>query len=473
MADGSSNAARSTNGWKTAAIKLKIGDHVRRIPVSRLLDDDNQASPCLSKLRELALSFYGENNAAMSTVVEEEYQVVFTYLDEEGETIYLSSDVELSEALEFSCSDDDGGGNSGSDEEKPRVQFLRVKAEVTPLSSILEQTFLTRKYTSFSSERLMAPPPIECTENTEETVFRQAVEPHHFTEEVIQNGATATVPPTAILGHQASAKADDESQKKPSEKAKEDGKQAPPRSDANPTVVRFMDKAEEMMQIIRKEVEEVAASAPPLETLRPPPCIRKLQRRFSQAKRDQYQREREHLKHHDPPSGNIGTGVGKQFDPRFVHPRHQCDMCNVLPIRGFRWRAVRPKTLVEGGGKVDETQKVDFVEMNFDLCHRCYVGWREQKDDEAGARAANRFSSMRKMQLSEDVKFHPVQLGKFLFCNLIITIFVMDTCVSYVTAAFPLVVCYRTRPSVSLEATSKARTTQTSRKACSFGCVFA
>ena len=137
-----------------------------------------------------------------------------------------------------------------------------------------------------------------------------------------------------------------------------------------PNVVDFWRAAETVMDQMLKEVEEVTS------------FLRNLQGNFFKAK----------------------TLEEEYFDPSFIHPCHECDVCQTFPIRGYRWRAVRPRALGEqalkGELKLPSTSERMFTEMDFDVCHTCYMAWREDpKSDSFQA-------------LPSGTKFMPAQLGK-------------------------------------------------------------
>lgn len=83
------------------------------------------------------------------------------------------------------------------------------------------------------------------------------------------------------------------------------------------------------------------------------------------------------------------------FDPNFIHARHQCDLCRCIPIIGFRWHAICPPL----------TPNISVSTMrrfaNFDLCHSCYIHFRENLDD-----------CSRSFEIPAEMRFHPVQYGK-------------------------------------------------------------
>jgi hypothetical protein len=83
------------------------------------------------------------------------------------------------------------------------------------------------------------------------------------------------------------------------------------------------------------------------------------------------------------------------FDPNFIHARHQCDLCRCIPIIGFRWHAICPPL----------TPNISVSTMrrfaNFDLCHSCYINFRENLDD-----------CSRTFEIPAEMRFHPVQYGE-------------------------------------------------------------
>jgi len=157
-------------------IKLQIGDNVRRVPIHRLLerkklsgtddnnnktvneddDEDNNKKcvllyPSISKLRSLTLSYYLEaqqhrsfspscknsgrsNQTGNISNMVEDYDVKFTYLDEEKESIVFSSDMEFADALSYSmdevaCPSPPHQHNHDGSEGNNRDQFSSANGE--------------------------------------------------------------------------------------------------------------------------------------------------------------------------------------------------------------------------------------------------------------------------------------------------------------------------------------------------------
>eukprot|EP00591_Stephanopyxis_turris_P001953 CAMPEP_0195522374 /NCGR_PEP_ID=MMETSP0794_2-20130614/20507_1 /TAXON_ID=515487 /ORGANISM="Stephanopyxis turris, Strain CCMP 815" /LENGTH=722 /DNA_ID=CAMNT_0040652123 /DNA_START=33 /DNA_END=2201 /DNA_ORIENTATION=+ len=99
------------------------------------------------------------------------------------------------------------------------------------------------------------------------------------------------------------------------------------------------------------------------------------------------------------PSSSPLTSLPK-YDPNFVHARHACDLCHVQPIVGFRWHAhittTRATTLL--------SESMFKKYCNFDLCHSCFIRWREEIDE-----AQDECTSGEDFIVAKEVKFHPVQ----------------------------------------------------------------
>mmetsp|Transcript_22859 Transcript_22859/g.32757 ORF Transcript_22859/g.32757 Transcript_22859/m.32757 type:complete len:660 (+) Transcript_22859:99-2078(+) len=91
----------SVTDWSSISIKLRIGNHVRRIPVQRLTDGG--VNPSFSALKNITLLFYLEQVKVHPTPnLSTNFKISFSYLDEENESIVFSTSVEFLEALRFS-----------------------------------------------------------------------------------------------------------------------------------------------------------------------------------------------------------------------------------------------------------------------------------------------------------------------------------------------------------------------------------
>ncbi len=97
---------------------------VRRIPVERLLAGEG-SHPTITELKKLCVLYYREQVDLPNKLSHYDdylnFKVSITYMDEENETIVLSTDVELLEALRFSSVPSDVG-----------LRFLRMTAVVEP-----------------------------------------------------------------------------------------------------------------------------------------------------------------------------------------------------------------------------------------------------------------------------------------------------------------------------------------------------
>jgi hypothetical protein len=175
-----------------------------------------------------------------------------------------------------------------------------------------------------------------------------------------------------------------------------------------PGMRTFLRRAEGVMLNLRFLLEECffLSPPPPEHVMSIPPCLRNLQRKFTeQHKRQCYSPQPREL---DAFGTKTKHDVAIQFDPCFVHSHHACDGCDSLPIRGYRWRAVRPKRV--GGVRYEKeldlptlSKKGRLVEVDYDLCHSCYTAWRDE-------RAPPRLG-----KVPHGVKFYSAQLGMYIF----------------------------------------------------------
>jgi hypothetical protein len=102
------------------------------------------------------------------------------------------------------------------------------------------------------------------------------------------------------------------------------------------------------------------------------------------------------------------------FDPNFIHARHQCDLCRCIPIIGFRWHAICPP--LTPNISVSTIRRF----ANFDLCHSCYIHFRENLDN-----------CSRTFEIPAEMRFHPVQYGEEISMDKKFCRFIESCCNTY------------------------------------------
>lgn len=258
-------------------LKLDLGDRggVRRIPLNRLWEK-NEVS--FQKLRDLAIELHGGSSK----------EAVFTYKDEDGDSITISSNEELMEAfIQFV-------------DKVPPV--LRATATFVPAS------------TSNHGGKEQGPPP-------------------EFVLKVIDNI------------NEALAHVIDNFQKRIPIKEKVDSS---PVTDGNEASITSMNTNElaGLDELSPKKVDCVKSSVFTSTTLRKSdvdvekkkkpqePELKEPEKKFEE-KLEEKSEKKPQAKEKKPIVGSVPS----HFDIKFIHGRHTCDGCLVTPIVGFRYHA--------------------------------------------------------------------------------------------------------------------------------------
>ena len=445
------------------AVQLFPSLPVRRIPVPRLIKG-GCSDPSLTALQKLCIRFYLEQTQEDATnlpINPNKFSVSFTYLDEENDSIVFSTDVEFLEALRFSpmIASDVSSLTSSSGHE---IRFLRVSAVVEPRAGVTKE-FLRRGDDTFtaanegkkahevsfcSSEHVIKEEKKELLKKEDECEAEK-----HFSQEnnslttpsdnTENEGRRSTqvpeVIPTPVSGASSDSneiiiQKEEYEAKKPcsqryfslttrSENTENSGSRNmqvstpvitsssnsspttgniqqetnPPRACSNDTtpnvhpidvVSSFFHKAGQLVHNIQFPTPPKSNHACPLERLR---------HHISKLNEDQNNSKNKKT------STDIiisqfnfrDGGCFLDFDPKFVHARHQCDLCRCLPIVGFRWHAFFPPLTPS----ISASASKRFA--NFDLCHSCYIRWREDIDE-----------NMMASEIPREIRFRPVQYGE-------------------------------------------------------------
>eukprot|EP00590_Aulacoseira_subarctica_P010773 CAMPEP_0172421202 /NCGR_PEP_ID=MMETSP1064-20121228/7469_1 /TAXON_ID=202472 /ORGANISM="Aulacoseira subarctica , Strain CCAP 1002/5" /LENGTH=697 /DNA_ID=CAMNT_0013161489 /DNA_START=20 /DNA_END=2113 /DNA_ORIENTATION=+ len=373
----------SVTDWSSIAIKLRVGSHVRRIPVQRLMERGD-VHPSFSALQNMTLLFYLEQQVEKSITAHNNLnpKISFSYLDEENESIIFSTSVEFLEALRFSSTPSYVSTTSPN----TAIRFLRVDALVDQLSDNDDDDatmshLLTSESNPCETLNVEVPQHDFFKENTihdaENKDASSSQTNNNFLAEVASLDCKAVVDSseeerdsneaTLLLFEENSDHDDTLEENLVTTTIEKDLDLTPPHLKAITSLLQNVEQFVHNLPILPKSNE----SNNPLSSLMEQ--IHKLSEgcRLNDTKDlPHLHKESGDLLHHDKES----NGRFFDFDPHFVHARHQCDLCKCLPIVGFRWHAICPPFTPSSASMIQRFS-------NFDLCHGCFTQWRENREE--------------------------------------------------------------------------------------------
>jgi len=370
---------------------------------------DGGVNPSFPALKKITLLFYLEQVKVHPTPnLSTNFKISFSYLDEENESIVFSTSVEFLEALRFSSTP----SNSSTTSPNTAIRFLRVDALVDQL--------VNNDNDDAASHLLTSEEDIPCE------TFNIEVPQHDCFKENTTHGAenknaSSSQTNDSSLAEVASLEGKVEVNSNEDERDSNEAtlllfEENPDTDDkleknlVTTSVEKDLDFTPPPFKAITslfQNVEQFVHNLPilpkPNDPNNPLGLLMEQIHKLSEGCR---WNDTNDLPHPDKESGDRqhpdkeSKGQFCDFDPHFVHARHQCDLCKCLPIVGFRWHAICPPFTPSSASMIQRFS-------NFDLCHECFTQWRENREDCS--------------YIPSEIRFCPAQYGKpfsIFRCNL-------------------------------------------------------